>query len=132
MLPAAEEFALGFGAVADGVGCAACDVRDRICGVRHCVNSGVFDFVGGVADGAGGLKVVDISDVVNPVILDGDDLSTALGTAEAVVSRNGHVYLAAGGAGVILYRNGNPLDCTVYPVDAAAEDMEWGRLSCRN
>ncbi len=78
-----------------------------------------------VADGAGGLKVVDVSDVGNPVILDGDDLSTALGTAEGVVSRNGHVYLAAGGAGVIHYRNGNPLDRTVYPVDAAAEDMEW-------
>jgi hypothetical protein len=78
-----------------------------------------------IADGAGGLKIMDVSDVGNPVILGGEDLSTALGTAEAVTWRNGHVYLAAGGAGVILYRNGDPLDRTVYPVDSAAEDLEW-------
>jgi hypothetical protein len=76
-----------------------------------------------VADGAGGLKIVDVSDRANPVIMDGEDLTTAVGTAEDVRWHDGHVYVAGGGAGVLFYENGDPSDRTVYPVDKAAEDI---------
>jgi hypothetical protein len=78
-----------------------------------------------VADGAGGLKIVDISNPASPVIIGGEDLSTAAGTAEDVACHNGHVYLAAGGAGVAFFPNGDPSARVLYPVDVAAEDLNW-------
>jgi len=56
-----------------------------------------------VADGAGGLKVVDVSDKTAPYIMDGEDLDSAAGTAEDVTVKDGDVYVAAGGAGVAVY-----------------------------
>lgn len=92
------------------------------------VDAFAVDVAGGsayVADGAGGLKVVDVSNVANPVLVAGEDLSTAVGTAEDVAWHNGHVYLAAGGAGVAFYPNGDPAARVLYPVDVAAEDLNW-------
>lgn len=79
-----------------------------------------------VADGAGGLKIVDVSDPANPVLIGGETLTTARGTSEAVLVHNGDVFVAAGGAGVALYREGDPLSRLNFSVDGAAEDLALG------
>ncbi|MFC1572228.1 hypothetical protein ACFL6M_01390 [Candidatus Eisenbacteria bacterium] len=78
-----------------------------------------------VADGAGGLKLVDISDPAAPAHAGGENLLSASGTAEAVTVHAGHVYVAAGGAGVAFYEGGDPTRRTLYPVGGAAEEMCW-------
>jgi hypothetical protein len=78
-----------------------------------------------VADGVGGFKLVDVSDETTPWLLGGEDPLTSAGTSESVTLRNGHAYVAAGGAGVAFYANGNPATRTIYPVDGAAEDLAW-------
>ncbi|NWF99491.1 MAG: hypothetical protein HXY19_00890 [Thermoanaerobaculaceae bacterium] len=78
-----------------------------------------------VADGAGGLKVVDVSDPDQPVLLGGEDLATAVGTAEDVTVRGGHVFVAAGGAGLACYPGGNLARRVLVPVGACAEDLAW-------
>lgn len=60
-----------------------------------------------VADGAGGLKIVDVSDPTNMQIVAGEVVrETAIGTAEDVVVVNGNVYVAGGSAGVLYYPGG--------------------------
>ena len=78
-----------------------------------------------VADGAGGLKIVDVTDPASPVLVSGEDLTTAAGTSEAISVRGGHVYVAAGGAGVAFYPGGDPAARINYKVLAAAEDLAW-------
>ncbi len=78
-----------------------------------------------VADGGGGLKIVDVSDRANPSIVEGEDVETAAGTAKDVTVRNGHVYVASGGAGVAFYENGDLANRTLYEVGACAENLTW-------
>lgn len=78
-----------------------------------------------VADGAGGLKIVDVQDVANPIILGGENLHSAVGTAEAVTIRNGDVYVAIGAAGVAVYPGGDINLRTIYDTSGFAEDMCW-------
>jgi hypothetical protein len=78
-----------------------------------------------VADGAGGLKVVDVSDPVRPVLIGGENLGSAVGTSEDVTVRNGHAYVAAGGAGLACYPGGDVRRRTLVAVGACAEDLAW-------
>jgi len=78
-----------------------------------------------VADGGGGLKIVDVSDKTNPRIIAGETLETAMGTAESVTYRNGTIFLAAGGAGVAVYKNGDIYSRKLVQIGGAAEDMCW-------
>lgn len=78
-----------------------------------------------VADGAGGLKMVDVSDPAHPVLIGGEDLGSALGTSEDVTTRDGQVYVAAGGAGLACYADGEVRRRTLVPVGACAEDLAW-------
>jgi len=78
-----------------------------------------------VADGAGGLKVVDVSDPAHPAHLEGEDETTAIGTAEDVTTGGGNVYVAAGGAGVVVYEAGDPARRTVVDINVPAEALAW-------
>lgn len=78
-----------------------------------------------VADGAGGLKIVDISNISNPQIITGETIASALGTAQAVETRNGRTYVASSGAGLCVYLNGDLQSRQVYPLKNCAEDMVW-------
>jgi len=78
-----------------------------------------------VADGAGGLKVVNVTDPANPVLTGGEDLSTAVGTAEAITFRNGRVYMLVGGAGIAVYDGGNVATRRVFSTQGFAEDLCW-------
>jgi len=78
-----------------------------------------------VADGAAGLKKVDVSEPEHPVLLEGEDLADAVGTSEDVTVRNGRVFVAAGGAGILVY---DPDDLTLRAqtrVGGAAKDLSW-------
>ena len=83
-----------------------------------------------VADGAGGLKRVNIADPANPVVLWGEDPETALGTAEDVVVGSGKIYVAAGGEGLLIYDPANLSVREAVDTGGAAKDLEWvdGRL----
>ncbi len=76
-----------------------------------------------VADGAGGLKIVDLADETAPVIIDGEDPTSAAGTSEAVTITNGHVYVAAGGAGVAVYDLGDLSSRTLYNTPVCAKNL---------
>ncbi len=76
-----------------------------------------------VADGAGGLKVVDVGDPSNPSLMSGETLSTAVGTAEDVIWLHNTAYVALGGAGLGIYPGGDPAARTVFPVDGCAESL---------
>ncbi len=78
-----------------------------------------------VADGAGGLKVVDVSDPAAPVIFAGEDLASAAGTSEDVTVRGGRVYVAAGGAGVAVYDAGDLGSRRLHATGGAAESLCW-------
>lgn len=78
-----------------------------------------------VADGGGGLKIVDVNNKTQPRILAGETLATAVGTAEAITCKNGRIYVAAGGAGVAVYGNGDILSRKIIPIGGAAEDVCW-------
>jgi hypothetical protein len=78
-----------------------------------------------VADGAGGLKKVDVSDPEHPRIEAGEDLSTAFGTAEDVTLRDDRVYVAGGGAGVLYYDSADIADRSRVEVGGAAKDFAW-------
>jgi hypothetical protein len=78
-----------------------------------------------VADGAGGLKIVDVSNKAAPVLVAGENLATAVGTAEDVSWHDGHVFVAVGGAGVAVFENGDLGQRTVYPVNSIARDLSW-------
>jgi len=78
-----------------------------------------------VADGAGGLKIVDVSDKSQPVLLDGENLETAAGTAESIAIKNGYIFMASGGAGIAVYKAGDLKSRQFYPVGGCAEDMCW-------
>jgi hypothetical protein len=78
-----------------------------------------------VADGPGGLKRVNISDANFPYHLDGEDLDTALGTAEEISYHDGDIYMALGGEGLGIYAGGNPAARSVFPLDGFAESLAW-------
>ena len=78
-----------------------------------------------VADGAGGLKIVDISNISSPQLISGETISSAMGTAQAVETRNGRTYLASSGAGLCVYINGDLQSRQVYPLKNCAEEMVW-------
>lgn len=78
-----------------------------------------------VADGGGGLKIVDISDFNAPKILAGENTSTALATSHAIEVRNGNVYVAAGGAGILVYTNGDLINRKQYEIGGCAEQLCW-------
>ncbi len=78
-----------------------------------------------VADGGGGLKIVDISNLSAPVILAGETTSTAMGTAQDIVVKNGRIYLACSGAGICVYEGGDLTTRTVYPQSGCTEDICW-------
>lgn len=78
-----------------------------------------------VADGAGGLKVVDVSEPARPVLIGGEGIATAAGTSEDVTVRGGHVYVAAGGAGLACFPEGDVRRRVLVTVGACAEDLAW-------
>lgn len=78
-----------------------------------------------VADGGGGLKVVGISDFNAPKILAGENPLTALATSQAIEVRNGNVYVAAGGAGILVYANGDLINRKQYEIGGCAEQLCW-------
>jgi len=78
-----------------------------------------------VADGAGGLKIVDISDFNAPKILAGENTTEALATSQAIEVRDGNVYVAAGGAGILAYANGDLKNRKQYKIGGCAEQLCW-------
>ena len=78
-----------------------------------------------VADGAGGLKIVDVTDRTAPAIIDGEDLTTALGTSQDVTMKDGHVYVAAGGAGLAIYPNADLTQRTNRICEGCAKHFAW-------
>ena len=78
-----------------------------------------------VADGGGGLKIVDISTINAPKIIAGETNQSAMGTAQAIEVRNGRTYLASGSAGICVYLNGNLESRKVYPLIGCTEDICW-------
>lgn len=78
-----------------------------------------------VADGAGGLKVVDVSNPAAPVIVDGEDLATALGTYEELTLRDGRAYVAAGALGLVVYELPSLASRTVHDLPGCAESLCW-------
>jgi hypothetical protein len=79
-----------------------------------------------VADGAGGLKVVDVTDRAEPLLVAGETVESAVGTAEDVSVRDGRVYVAAGGAGLAVYEAGDPARRTLVDLgDGCAEGLAW-------
>lgn len=78
-----------------------------------------------VADGGGGLKIVDVGDKSQPRIIAGETLETAVGTSETITCKSGRIYIGAGGAGVAVYQNGDLNSRKIYPIGGAAEDMCW-------
>ncbi len=50
-----------------------------------------------VADGQAGLKIVDVSDKAAPQIVVGENLDTAVGTAQTITVRDNRVYMGLGG-----------------------------------
>lgn len=78
-----------------------------------------------VADGGGGLKIIDVTDPTTPVLLEGENTTSAAGTAQDVTWRNGHLYAAVCGAGVTFYANADLAQRTIYPVDGGAKDLLW-------
>ena len=78
-----------------------------------------------VADGAAGLKVVDISDVNSLKIIGEETTTTAMGTAQDILARDGRIYVACGGAGICVYENGDVTSRTVYPLIGCTEDICW-------
>jgi hypothetical protein len=78
-----------------------------------------------VADGPAGLKIVNVADPQNPVLVGGEDLTTAVGTSQAVTVRAGKVYVAAGSAGLAVYDAGGIDSRVLVPVGGMAEDLTW-------
>lgn len=76
-----------------------------------------------VADGAGGLKIVDVRDETTPLVIAGENPESAAGTAEDVRVIGGHVYVAAGGAGVAFYPNGRLAQRVLYDTPTSAKDL---------
>ncbi|MHC5115139.1 MAG: hypothetical protein ACYTGP_12015 [Planctomycetota bacterium] len=83
-----------------------------------------------VADGAGGLKIVDISDETTPRIVAGETVATAVGTAEDVLVIDDRVYVAGGGAGVLVYERDDLASRAVFdtPICARSLARQGGRL----
>jgi len=78
-----------------------------------------------VADGAGGLKIIDVTNKAAPFVIDGEDLSTASGTSEDVTVRNGTVYVAAGGSGLAVYPNGVIANRRNSMIPGCTKDLAW-------
>ncbi len=76
-----------------------------------------------VADGAGGLKVIDVSDKAVPALIAGETMGSAVGTSEDILYYNGTVFVAAGGAGLTVYQNGNPDLREIIPIEGTALDL---------
>ncbi len=76
-----------------------------------------------VADGGGGLKIVDVSDNANPVLMAGENPETSMGTSEDVFSLNGYVYVAAGGAGVAVYQSDDISSRFIVEIGICAKDI---------
>ena len=67
---------------------------------------------------------MDVSDPADPVMLEGEDLSSAIGSAEDVLVRDGRVYVAAGGPGVAVYLAGDLSSRAIHPAGAFAKDLD--------
>ncbi|MDD3321998.1 MAG: T9SS type A sorting domain-containing protein [Paludibacter sp.] len=78
-----------------------------------------------VADGGGGLKIVDISTINAPKIIAGETTTSAAGTAQDIEVKNGIVYLASGGAGISVYTNADLSTRQIYPLNGCTEDLCW-------
>ncbi len=78
-----------------------------------------------VADGPGGLKIVDVSDPALPVHIGGESMESAVGTAEDLLWGDGTLYVALGGEGLGVYPGGDPAARTILPLDGCAESLCW-------
>ncbi|MFH1573610.1 MAG: hypothetical protein ABIG68_06470 [Acidobacteriota bacterium] len=78
-----------------------------------------------VADGGGGLKIVDVTDRTRPVLTGGEDTRTALGSAQDVVAGASDVYVGAGGAGLLTYREGSLARRYPTRTGGAAKHLRW-------
>ncbi len=76
-----------------------------------------------VADGAGGLKIVDVSNPSLSVIVGGETPASSSGTAEDVLIRGDHVYVASGGAGVAVYTIGDIESRAIYDTPVCAKHL---------
>ena len=78
-----------------------------------------------VADGAGGLKIVDVTDRENPCLIGGEDLTTSLGTSEAITVDADNIYIAAGSGGLAVYQRDNINSRINIDIGGFAEDICW-------
>ncbi|MCP3902298.1 MAG: hypothetical protein GY715_01570, partial [Planctomycetes bacterium] len=76
-----------------------------------------------VADGAGGMKIVDITDDTAPTITAGESIETTTGTSEDVLLVDQRAYVAAGGAGLAKYEPGNVASRVVYDTSICATKL---------
>lgn len=76
-----------------------------------------------VADGAGGLKIVDISDKSNPKIVAGETINSAVGTSQSVEVLNGRVYIGAGSAGVTSYLENSIESRNIFELNGTSEEL---------
>jgi hypothetical protein len=76
-----------------------------------------------VADGAGGLKVIDLSDRGTPVIVRGENPDSAAGTAQDVLIHSGRIYMAVGGAGVAVYDVGDLTSRRLFDTPISAKQL---------
>ncbi len=78
-----------------------------------------------VADGGGGLKIVNVEDRTDPFLVTGENLGTALGTAEAITVRDGKVYMTLGGEGLAIYDCDDISSREVISTYGFSEDLCW-------
>jgi hypothetical protein len=76
-----------------------------------------------VADGAGGLKVVDVSDESAPFVRWGESPDGALATAQDVLVDGDRVYVASGGTGVAVYSASDLSRRTLYDTPICAKQL---------
>jgi len=76
-----------------------------------------------VADGDGGLKVVDITDEAAPLIVFSEDAQATLGAAEDAAVIGSHVYVAHGSSGVAVHALANPALRTLHDTPICAKHL---------
>ncbi len=78
-----------------------------------------------VADGPGGLKYVMVADPTAPVLLGGESIENAVGTAQDLLWRNDVLYMALGGEGLGIYPGADPEAKVILPLNGSAEALSW-------